>query len=85
MAQLIPGDAHSSFAEICVDGDGVPILYPLGNDSHALVTSLRLSLRFWISEEFMYIDEEVFDAHSRDLIKTIGQSPVCDGVSKHQC
>jgi hypothetical protein len=72
MAQLIPGNAHSSFAKICTNGDGVPILYPLGNDGHSLVTSLRLSLRFRINEEFMYIDEAVFDAHSRDLIQTIG-------------
>jgi hypothetical protein len=71
MAPLNPGNAHSSFAIICVDGDGVPISFPLGNDRHALVTSLRLSLRFWSSEEFIYIDEEVHDAHSRDLIQTI--------------
>ena len=30
----------------------------------------------------MYIDEEVFDAFSRDLIHTIGQSLVCDRDSK---
>jgi hypothetical protein len=30
----------------------------------------------------MFIDEEVYDALSGDLVKTIGQSPVCDGDSK---
>jgi hypothetical protein len=82
MVPLNPGDALSSFAEICADGDGVPISFPLGNDGHALVTSLRVSLRFRFTKEFMYIDEEVYDAHSGDLIQTIGQSPVCDGDSK---
>jgi hypothetical protein len=36
-----------------------------------------------MSEEFMFIDEEVYDAHSGNLIHTIGQSPVCEGASKH--
>jgi hypothetical protein len=67
MALLNPGDAHSGFAIICAQGDSIPISFPLGRDGHALVTSLRLSLRFRFSEEFMYIDEEIYDAQSRDL------------------
>jgi hypothetical protein len=82
MANLNIGDKHTKFVIICADGEGVPILFPLGNDGLALDTSLRLSLRFGFSEEFMYIDEEVYDAHSGDLIQTIGQSPVCDGHTK---
>jgi hypothetical protein len=42
-----------------------------------------LSLRFQMSEEFMFIDEEVYDAQSGELIYTIGKSLVCDGASKH--
>jgi hypothetical protein len=64
------------------DAAGVPISFPLGNDGVALVTSIRLSLRFQMSEDFMFIDEEVYDAQSGDLIHTIGQSPVCDGDTK---
>ena len=30
----------------------------------------------------MFVDEEVYDAQSRDLIHTTGQSPVRDGASK---
>jgi hypothetical protein len=30
----------------------------------------------------MYIDEEVIDALLKNLIHTIGQSPVCDGDLK---
>jgi hypothetical protein len=35
-----------------------------------------------MSEDFMFIDEEVYDAQSGDLIHTIGQSLVCDGDTK---
>ena len=72
MAFLNLGDAHSSFAVIHADGDGVPISFWLGNDGHAFVTSLKLSLRFWFSEEFIYSIKEVYDAHSGDLIQNIG-------------
>jgi hypothetical protein len=82
MADLNSGDIHTKFAVICTDGVGVPILFPLGNDGLALVTSLRLSLRFLLTEEFMYIDEEVYDAESGELSQTIGKSPVCDGHTK---
>jgi hypothetical protein len=69
-------------AVIYSDREGVPISFPLGNDGVALVTSLRLSLRFEMSEDFIFIDEEIYDAQSGDLIHTIGQSPICDGDTK---
>jgi hypothetical protein len=75
-------DTHSRFAVIYCKVGGVPISFPLGNDRVAHVTSLRLSLMFQMSQDFMFIDEEVYDVQSRDLIHTIGQSPVCDGASK---
>jgi hypothetical protein len=83
MGALQRGDTLSKFVVIFADIEGVPISFPIGNDGLALITSLRLSLRFWLKEEFMDIDEEVFDAHSGELIHTIGQSPVSDGDSKH--
>jgi hypothetical protein len=82
MAALNLGDTHSRFVVLYADTKRVPISFPLGNDGLALVTSLRLSLRFKLSEDFMYIDEEVYDSQSRDLIHTIGQSLVCDGNTK---
>jgi hypothetical protein len=82
MASPNPCDTHPSLAVIYSEVGGVPISFPLGNDGVAHVTSLRLSLRFQMSEDFMFIDEEVYDAQSRDLIHTIGQSPVCDGDTK---
>jgi hypothetical protein len=50
----------------------VSISFPLNIDGVAHVTSLRLSLRFQMSEDFMFIDEEVYDAQSGDLIHIIG-------------
>jgi hypothetical protein len=81
MASHNPCDTHPRLVHIYSDAGGVPISFPLRNDGVALVTSIRLSLRFQMSEDFMFIDEEVYDAQSGDLIHTIGQSPVCDGDS----
>jgi hypothetical protein len=83
MAPQNDGNSHSRFAIISADGDGVPVSFPLGNDGLARVTSLRLSLKFQLSEDFMFHDEEVYDALSGDLINTIEQPPFCDGESKH--
>jgi hypothetical protein len=83
MASLNDGHCHSSFAVIRADSDGVLVSFPLGNEGLAHVTSLRLSLRFGLSEDFMFLDEEVYDALSGDLINTIEQPPVCNGDSKH--
>ena len=81
MIAQIPCDTHPRLAVIYSNGKGVPISFPLGNDRIALVTSLRLSLRFQMSEEFIFIDEEVYDAQPGYLIHTIGQSLVCDEAS----
>ena len=82
MASPNPCETHPMLVVIYLDGVGVPISFPLGSDGVDHVTSLRLSLRFQLSEEFMFIDEEAYDANSGDLIHTIGQSPVCDGGFK---
>jgi hypothetical protein len=82
MATLNLGDTHSNLVVINADGEGVPISYPLGNDKRTLVISLRLNLRFRLSEDFIYIDEEVFEAVLGDLRHIIGQFPICDGDSK---
>jgi hypothetical protein len=82
MAAQNSPDTHLRFAVIYCEVGGVPISFPLGIDGVAHVTSLRLSLRFQMSEDFIFIDEEVYDAQSGDLIHTIGQSPVCDRASK---
>ena len=57
-----PCEIHPMLAVIYLDGVGVPISFSLGSDRVAHVSSLRLSLRFQMSEEIMFIDEEVYDA-----------------------
>jgi hypothetical protein len=61
MASHNPCDTHPRLVYIYFDAGRVPISFPLGNDEVALVTSIRLSLRFQMSEDFMFIDEEVYD------------------------
>jgi hypothetical protein len=70
MASHNPCETHNWLVVIYSDGRRVPISFLIGNDGVALVTSLRLSLRFQMSEDFMFIDEEVFDAQSGDLIQS---------------
>jgi hypothetical protein len=82
MAALNLGDTYPSYVVIHADGQGVPLSFSLRNDGLVHVTSLKLSLRFGLSEDFMFLDEEVYDTQSGNLINTIEQSPVCDGDSK---
>ena len=72
MASPNPSKTHPMLAVIYLDGVGVLISFPLGSDRVAHVMSLRLSLRFQLSEDFMFIDEDVYDANSGDLTHTIG-------------
>jgi hypothetical protein len=77
------GNLKSTLVVICANGEGVPITFSLGEDGLVVVTSLRLSLRYQLHNDSLYIDEEVFDAATRDLIHTIGQFLVCNGEVKH--
>jgi hypothetical protein len=40
------GDTHSRFVVLCIDGEGVPISFLIGNDGLAIINSLRLSQSF---------------------------------------
>ena len=71
MASPNPYEIHPRLVVIYLDDVEVPISFPLGSDGVAHVTSSRLSLRFQMSEEFMFIDKEVYDANFGDLIHTI--------------
>jgi hypothetical protein len=61
MAALNPGDTYPSYVVIHADSEVVPLSFSLRNDGQVRVTSLRLSLRFGLSEDFMFLDEEVYD------------------------
>src|SRR5579875_4023325 len=82
MASSSRFDASAKMAIIFSSSDPVPISFPLDSDGVAHVSSLRLSLRFQISQENMFLDEEVYDAVSGAVIDTISRSPVSDGSFK---
>ena len=82
MASPNPYDIHPMLAVIFPDGVRVPISFPLGSDRVANVTSLKLSLRFQMNEDFMFIDKEVYDAQSGDLIHATCKPLVCHGDTK---
>ena len=73
----------TSFATIQGDGDGVPISFPLDSDELALVTTVRLGLRFHLNIASLHIDKEVHDSISGDVIYIIGQILVSDGDGKY--
>jgi hypothetical protein len=83
MAFAKVGDQTSGFAVIRADGEGVLISFPLGSDGIAVVTAIRLSLRFQLNKDSLHIDEEVYDSVTRELSHTIGQLPVCNGDGKY--
>jgi hypothetical protein len=72
MASVNIAPFSTSFATIRVDGDGVPISFPLGTDGLALVFAVCLGLRFQLRIAFLHINEEVFDSVCGDVTHTIG-------------
>ena len=51
-------------AVLRVEPHSVPVLFPLGEDGHAIVTCATLSLRFQYQEVTIFVKEEVFDDHT---------------------
>jgi hypothetical protein len=83
MASVNLADHVSRFAVIRADGEGVPISFPLGSDGIAIVTTIRLNLRFQLNMDSLHIDKEVYDSVTGELSHTIGQLPVCNKDGKH--
>jgi hypothetical protein len=83
MASVIIAPFSTSFAIIRVDGDGVPISFPLGSDGLASVSVVCLGLWFQLNIASLHIDKEVVDSISGDVTHTIGQILVCNGDGKH--
>ena len=73
-----PSDIYPSYVVIYANGEVVLISFSLRNDRQVRITSLRLSLRFDLSEDFMFLNEEIYDTQSGNLINTIKQSLVYD-------
>ena len=58
-----------------VQGDAVPIMFPLEDDGYAAVSICRLALRFHMIPESIFIDQNIYDPDSGVLSHTIGQTP----------
>ena len=61
MAAGVPTAFLPHMVEIRVHGIGLPILFPVGANGFALVSSIRLSIRFLMQEPTVAIEEEVVD------------------------
>ena len=59
---------------ISVEGNAVPIMFPVENDGYADVSACRLALRFHMIPESIYIDQNIYDPDSGVLSHTIGQT-----------
>ena len=60
---------------ISVEGNVVPIMFPVEDDGYADVSACRLALRFHMIPESIYIDQNIYDPASGVLSHTIGQTP----------
>jgi len=64
-----------------VDPHSVPVLFPLGEDGHAIVTCSTLSSRFQYREVTIFVEEEVFDDHTGLVSHAIRQTGVENDVA----
>ena len=60
---------------ISVEGDAVPIMFPIEDDGYANVSACRLALRFHMILDSIYIDQNIYNPASGVLSHTIGQTP----------
>ena len=57
---------------ISVEGDAVPIIFPVKDDGYADVSACRLALRFQMIPESIYIDQNIYNPKLGVLSHTIG-------------
>ena len=62
------------------DPPSVPVLFPLGEDGHAIVTSTTLSLRFQYRDVTVFVEEEVFDDRTGQVSQSIRQTRIENDV-----
>jgi len=62
------------------DQHSVPVLFPLGEDGHAIVNCATLSLRFEYREVTIFVEEEVFDDQTGVVSHAIRQTRVENDV-----
>ena len=76
MASAGPPIRNPEMALIHADGHAILVAFPIGADGFCWVSALCLSLRFQFREESMHIEEQVFDAVTRNLTHTVSQFSV---------
>ena len=64
----------SKMAEIRSNGLGVPILFPVGEDSLATVTVLHISIRFGLQDTSLWVEREVYDPHTSAFSHTVPEA-----------
>ena len=67
----------SEMAKIRSNGMEVPILFPIGEDGLATLTTLHISIRFGLQDTSLWVEREVYDPHTSALSHTVLE------VSKH--
>ena len=71
MAARVPTALLPHMVKIRAHGIGLPILFPVGADGFASVSSIRLSIRFLMQEPTVAIEEEVVDPLTTGVTHTI--------------
>ena len=71
MAAGVPTALLPHMVEIRAHGIGLPILFPVGADGFASVSSIRLSIRFLMQEPTVAIEEEVVDPLTTGVTHTV--------------
>ena len=67
---------------ISVEGNAVPIMFPVEDDGYANVSACRLALRFHMILESIFIDQNIFNPESGVLSHIIGQTPTPSGTRR---
>ena len=74
MASTSAMPSLSEMAEICSNGLGVPILFPVGENGLATVTALHISIRFGLHDTSLWVEHEVYDPHTSALSHTMPEA-----------
>ena len=64
----------SEMAEIHSNGLGVPILFPVGEDCLATITTLYISIKFGLQNTSLWVEREVYDPHTSALSHTVPEA-----------
>ena len=61
-------------ALLCAEHYFVSVLFSLGEDGHAIVTSTTLSLRFQFCDVTIFVEEEIFDDQTGLVLHVVRQT-----------